>query len=143
MTSAIARAAGGERACGAQGSASADVAAYTARLHLLASALHDGVAGAHVGGSEGAATQQAQRVLAEVVGCWRDIKAAQAARAAEEAELFRSKARDTAIATVEVLTLRLIRGASCIVITSISNGNVFCWPFLSSSYVVRIMRARS
>lgn len=43
-----------------------------------------------------------QRLLAAFVAAWREVKAAQEAKAAEEAALFKTKTRSTDIATEEV-----------------------------------------
>ncbi len=43
-----------------------------------------------------------QLLLAAFVAAWREVKASQEAKAAEEAELFKTKTRSTDIATEEV-----------------------------------------
>ena len=52
----------------------------------------------------GTALGQFEGVLGAMVGAWEELKAAQEAAAAQEAELFRTKARATTILTEEVRT---------------------------------------
>ena len=63
-----------------------DLAAYSARLHALRAALH-----AAVRYSEAAARSSA--LFTALLTAWEEIKAAEEQRAAEEAEMFKTKTR--------------------------------------------------
>ena len=85
-----------------QTQASQDAAAYAAQLQVLLCALRDAARQAEV--RTAGAAPSADVVLHALLEAWEEVKAAEAARAAEDAELFKTKTRSTSFATEEVLS---------------------------------------
>ena len=81
------------------------MAAYGARLHALRAALHAAVRSALVQGPGSQAAEQSQELFRQLLHAWEDIKAAEEQKAAEEAEMFKTKTRK--IASEEVRCHRL------------------------------------
>ncbi|KAL0028971.1 hypothetical protein WJX77_009058 [Trebouxia sp. C0004] len=73
-----------------------DVAAYGARLHALRAALHAAVRSALVEGPAGEAAAQSEKLFRRLLTAWEDVKSAEEQRAAEEAEMFKTKTRKIA-----------------------------------------------
>ena len=73
-----------------------DVAAYGARLHALRAALHAAVRSALVQGPAGEAAAQSEQLFRRLLTAWEDVKSAEEQRAAEEAEMFKTKTRKIA-----------------------------------------------
>lgn len=78
----------------------AEVAAYSARLHALRAALHAAVRSALVQGPASQAAAASQTLFKSLLTAWEEIKEAEEQKAAEEAEMFKTKTRK--IATPEV-----------------------------------------
>lgn len=78
----------------------AEVAAYSARLHALRAALHAAVRSALVQGPDSQAAAASQTLFKSLLTAWEEIKQAEEQKAAEEAEMFKTKTRK--IATPEV-----------------------------------------
>lgn len=81
---------------------SSDVAAMKYKILLMMTALHDAVRTVEAQGPSAPSAPLAHTILAQLVSTWHEIKAAQAAHEAEEAELFKSKPRAVDIRTEEV-----------------------------------------
>ncbi|KAL0049173.1 hypothetical protein WJX82_008148 [Trebouxia sp. C0006] len=73
-----------------------DVAAYGARLHALRAALHAAVRSALVEGPTGGAAAQSEQLFRRLLTAWEEVKSAEEQRAAEEAEMFKTKTRKIA-----------------------------------------------
>lgn len=71
----------------------AQVAAYSARLHALRAALHAAVRSALVQGPGSHAAAESQKLFKSLLTAWEEIKAAEEQKAAEEAEMFKTKTR--------------------------------------------------
>ena len=78
-----------------------EVAAYSARLHALRAALHAAVKSALAQGLHSKAIAKCQQLFETLLTAWEEIKAAEEQKAAEEAEMFKTKTRR--IQTEEVL----------------------------------------
>ena len=78
----------------------AEVAAYSARLHALRAALHAAVRSALVQGPASQAAAASQGLFKSLLTAWEEIKEPGEQKAAEEAEIFKTKTRK--IATPEV-----------------------------------------
>ena len=74
----------------------ADVAAYSARLHALRAALHAAVRSALVQGPFSEAAGHSERLFKRLLTAWEDIKSQEEQKAAEEAEMFKTKTRKIA-----------------------------------------------
>ena len=83
----------------------ADVAAYSARLHALRAALHAAVRSALVQGPDSRAAQQSQTLFKALLKAWEEIKEAEEQKAAEEAEMFKTKTRKIATPEVRVFAV--------------------------------------
>ena len=70
-----------------------DLAAYSARLHALRAALHAAVRSALVQGPNSEAAARSRALFTAVLTAWEEVKAAEEQRAAEEAEMFKTKTR--------------------------------------------------
>ena len=73
-----------------------NVAAYGARLHALRAALHAAVRSALIQGPTSEAAAQTEQLFRRLLTAWEDIKSAEEQRAAEEAEMFKTKTRKIA-----------------------------------------------
>ena len=75
---------------------SAQVAAYSTQLHALRAALHAAVRSALVQGPGSQAAAESQTLFKSLLTAWEEIKDAEEQKAAEEAEMFKTKTRKIA-----------------------------------------------
>ena len=79
-----------------QSDRAAEVAAYSAQLHALRAALHAAVRSALIQGPCSQAAAESYTLFNSLLTAWEEIKQAEEQKAAEEAEMFKTKTRKIA-----------------------------------------------